>query len=72
MLAAEKYNADPDVTSDDMYFKQADIVHRAQTLVKGTVDAARVSWWVNADNEKATQNYLRGISQGRSQAGAYL
>ena len=66
MLAFEKYNSDPNVTREDMYFKQADIVNRAQLLVKSKVDSARVSWWVNADNEKATQNYLRADQLGNS------
>lgn len=64
LMAAEVYYSNPNATRNNMYFKQADIVHRAQTLVKATVDSARVSWWVNADNEKATQNYLRADQEG--------
>lgn len=59
LMAAERYG---NCTKEDMYFKQADIVHRAQTLTDGTVDPARVSWWLNADQEKHTHNYLRADS----------
>ena len=45
-----------------MFFKQSDIVKKAQSLITSKVDSARVSWWVNADNEKHTQNYLRADS----------
>ena len=45
-----------------MFFKQSDIVKKAQSLIASKVDSARVSWWVNADNEKHTQNYLRADS----------
>lgn len=66
LMAAEKYNSNPDVTREDMYFKQSDILHRAQSLVSSTVDAARISWWINADNEKSTQNYLRADQPANS------
>lgn len=62
LMAAERYTENPNSVKADMYFKQADIVHRAQTLAIGKVDSARVSWWVNADSEKHTQNYLRADS----------
>lgn len=59
LLAYKKYISLPNAGHNDMYFKQADIVHMAQEIAEKNVDAARVSWWVNADNEKATQKYLR-------------
>lgn len=59
LLAYEKYITLPNAGHEDFYFKQATIVHKAQEIANGNVDAARVCWWVNADNEKATQNYLR-------------
>ena len=58
LLAYKKYISLPNAGHNDMYFKQADIVHMAQEIAEKNVDAARVSWWVNADNEKATQKYL--------------
>ena len=62
LLAAEQYTANPKATREDMFFKQSDIVKKAQSLITSKVDSARVSWWVNADNEKHTQNYLRADS----------
>lgn len=62
LMAAEQYSVDSNANREAMYFKQADIVKKAQTLIKSKVDSARVSWWVNADNEKHTQNYLRADS----------
>lgn len=61
LMAAEKYS-NTDAIREDMFFKQSEIVKRAQSLIKSKVDSARVSWWVNADNEKHTQNYLRADS----------
>lgn len=66
ILAAEKYYSNPEVTREDMFFKQSDIVRKARTLVKAKVDQARVSWWANADNEKSTHNYLRADQLGNS------
>lgn len=62
LLAAEQYTLNPNATREDMFFKQSDIVKKAQSLITSKVDSARVSWWVNADNEKHTQNYLRADS----------
>lgn len=59
LMAAEVYTNNQNATKTDMYFKQADIVKRAQTLTNKNVDSERVSWWVNADHEKSTCNYLR-------------
>lgn len=64
LMAMEKYDANPDVTRSEMYFKQSEIVKKAQMIASGKVDAARVSWWVNGDNEKSTQNYLRADQSG--------
>lgn len=60
LLAAEKYENNPSCTREDMYFKQAQIVHLAETLTDGKVDGARCSWWCCADKEKSDHNYLRG------------
>lgn len=62
LMAAEQYSKNPNANREDMFFKQSEIVKRAQSLIKSKVDSARVSWWVNADNEKHTQNYLRADS----------
>lgn len=62
LLAAQQYSLDPNVNRDNMYFKQADIVKKAQSLIKSKVDSARVSWWVNADNKEHIRNYLRADS----------
>lgn len=60
IMAYEKYYGDQEhVSGLDMYFKQSEIVKRAQNFTDNNVDNAIVSWWVNADNEKHTQNYLR-------------
>lgn len=64
LMSAEVYTNNPEATKSDMFFKQADIVKRAQAFTENKVDSARVSWWVNADNENATHNYLRADSDG--------
>lgn len=63
LLAYKNYITLPNAGRNDMYFKQAVIVHKAQEIAEKNVDAARVSWWVNADNKKSTQNYLRADSK---------
>lgn len=63
LMAAEVYTNNPKATKSDMFFKQADIVKRAQALTDKKVDFARVSWWTNADNENSTHNYLRADSK---------
>ena len=68
LLAAEQYTANPNATREDMFFKQSDIVKKAQSLISNKVASARVSWWVNADNEKHTHNYLRADSSVDSTA----
>lgn len=68
LLAMEKYTNNLNVSKNDMYFKQSEIVHRAQEYAEKNVDAARVSWWVNADHEKATQKYLRADKTDDSSA----
>lgn len=62
LLAAEQYTANSNATREDMFFKQSDIVKKAQSLITSKVDSARVSQWVNADHKKHTQNYLRADS----------
>lgn len=62
IMAYEKYMSCMNVTREDMYFKQFDIVKKAQTLTDKTVDTARVSWWLNGDNKKHTKCYLKGDS----------
>lgn len=66
LMTAEKYSQSNDVKATDMYFKQADIVKRAQMLANGKVEAARVSWWTNADAPKHTYNYLRADLEGNN------
>ena len=62
LMAMEVYDTKnaADVDIQDFYFKQADIVKRAQQLTDENVDAARVSWWCCADAKKHIYNYLRG------------
>lgn len=64
LMAAEKYSEKSNLKRADMYFKQSDIVRRAQTLTESKVEAARVSQWTNADYEKHTKNYLRADLHG--------
>lgn len=60
IMAFQKYQENStQVTGLDMYFKQSNIVKNAQLFTDNNVDNARVSWWVNGDNEKHTHNYLR-------------
>lgn len=60
LMAMEIYDEHRVNTIEYYYFKQAEIVKRAQTLTNDTVDAARVSWWCCADAKKHIYNYLRG------------
>lgn len=60
LMACEKYENKPDVKKQDMYFRNSDIVKRAQSLTEDTVDNARVSWWCCADAKQHTYNFLRG------------
>ena len=60
LMAMEIYDAYNSKNIENYYFKQADIVKKAQTLTNDNVDAARVSWWCCADAKNHTYNYLRG------------
>lgn len=60
LLSAEVYENNSQCTREDMYFKQAKIVHLAETLTDGTVDGARCSLWCCADKEQSVHNFLRG------------
>lgn len=60
LMALQVYTNNPDAPKSSYYFRQADIRKLAQTMTDGNVEPARVSWWVNADNEQHLQNYLRG------------
>lgn len=60
LLAINVYTQNPDAPRSSYYFRQTDIRTLAQTMADGNVETARISWWVNADGEKHTQNYLRG------------
>lgn len=60
LLSAEVYDNNPACGKKDMYFKQTMIVQRAQELAEGNVDNARCSQWCCADNDKSSNNYLRG------------
>lgn len=59
-MAYEVYTKNSEAPKSSYYFHQADIRKLAQTMTGGNVDQARISWWLNADNEQHTQNYLRG------------
>lgn len=67
LMAAERFSLNPDINREGMFFKQSEIVKKAQTLIKSKVNSARVSWWVNADNAKHTHNYLRADSMKNSE-----
>ncbi|WP_345940865.1 AAA family ATPase [Granulicatella sp. zg-84] len=62
LLAAEQYTMKSSATREDIFFKKSDIVKKAQSLIINKVDSVRVLWWVNSDNEKHIQNYLRADS----------
>lgn len=68
LLAYKNYITLPDACHDDMYFKQTDIVYKAQEIAEKTVRKVRLYQYVNAENEKATQNYLRADLKGDSSA----
>lgn len=58
VMSYEKYHKDGSRILPDFTFQQKTIVDRAQKYTKGTVDAARVSWWVCGDQTKHTKSYL--------------
>lgn len=60
LLSAEVFDSNPACGKKDMYFKQTEIVQRAQALAEGSVANARCSQWCCADNEDSSNNYLRG------------
>ena len=60
LMACETYEKRPNVKKQDMYFRNSDIVKRAQSLTEDKIDNARVSWWCCADAKQHTHNYLRG------------
>lgn len=64
LMSAEVYMNNPEATKSDMFFKQVDIVKRAEMLTDKKVNSARVQQWVNGDDEKSTRNYLRADSDG--------
>ena len=59
LMSLEVYLKNPNATKSDMYFKQIDIIKRAQTFTENTVHSPRVSSRLNADNKNAIHNYLR-------------
>lgn len=63
LMAYEKYVNNPNVKKQDVYFRNSDIVKRAQSLTEDKVDNARVSWWCCADAKQHTYNFLRGDSK---------
>lgn len=63
VMTMEIYEKNNECGIADIYFKQADIIKRAQVMADGKVDSARLSWWCCADHPKATQLYLRGDNQ---------
>lgn len=68
LLSAEVYENNPSCSREDMYFKQAKIVHRAETLTEGKVDGARCSLWCCADKERSDYNFLRADMKGNASA----
>lgn len=48
-----------------MHFKQETIVHKVKEIADGNVDAVKVFWWINADNEKAYQLDLWKVNNWR-------
>ena len=63
LMACETYEKRPDAKKQDMYFRNSDIVKRAQSLTEDKVDNARVSWWCCADAKQHTHNFLRGDNE---------
>ena len=63
LLSLEVFESNPACSKRDMYFKQKDIVQRAQMLAEGNVVNARCSQWCCADNYNSSNNYLRGDLQ---------
>lgn len=59
LMANEMYDEHHVLSEEYYYFKQVDIVKRAQMLTEDNVDNARVSWWCCADAKKHIYNYLR-------------
>ncbi len=43
----------------DFYFRQADILPRAEAIAIGKVHSARLSQWYNGDHKNSNYNYLR-------------
>lgn len=63
LMACEEYENNSYVKKQDMYFKNSEIVKRAQSLTEDNVDNARVSWWCCADAKQHTYNFLRGDNE---------
>jgi hypothetical protein len=65
LLSYERYMNNNNINKDDIYFRQVDIVKRANELTEKTVREARTSEWCCADHEKHTHNYLRGDNESK-------
>lgn len=62
IMSYEKYHEvverrKPEIS--DFYFRQADILPRAEAIAIGKVHGARISQWYNGDHENSNYNYLR-------------
>lgn len=60
LMSAEVFNNNQKANKEQYYFKQADIIKRAQIYAYGNVQSARVSSWTCADATDNIYNYLRG------------
>ena len=62
IMSYEKYHEvverrKPEIS--DFYFRQADILPRAEAIAIGKVHGPRISQWYNGDHENSEYNYLR-------------
>lgn len=76
IMSYEKYHEvverkKPEIS--DFYFRQADILPRAEAIAIGKVHGPRISQWYNGDHENSNYNYLRaeGPLRRLTQSGAF-
>ncbi len=57
----------------DFYFRQVDIIRKAEKIAEGKVHSPRVGQWYNGDHENNTYNYLKskGSLRRLTQAGEF-
>lgn len=65
IMTLEIYEANPNLTVNEIAFKQSDIQKRAQFYTEKTVNHARVNQWYNADNHNHSYKYLREVNNKR-------